>query len=266
MKKEILKTLTIGLIIYFSFFITNAFAFREFDDYSYQYQQYEEKYQQFISAKNKYLKYQALTSKDEAITALKDLILQRSQTLKNYLLVLKYKIDNTSGVIENQEGKGLLSQLDKQIVWLDEQSDELDELEQPTLEELFVLSDRIEDKEGDLKNLSYRVISEVILGKIRNLQAESVSVTESLKDKISKSQGADNAEQLNLWLKEVRVQNYLSQKEIEAAEINLWKLQSEKETKQMVKHFSNLKIDVDDAKIYLQRAVDYQKEILGALQ
>ena len=33
----------------------------------------------------------------------------------------------------------------------------------------------------------------------------------------------------------------------------------------MVQHFSNLQIDVDDARLYLKQAVSFQQEIYGEL-
>jgi len=103
------------------------------------------------------------------------------------------------------------------------------------------------------------------LGKIRTLQAESVSLTTLLKEEVSQNQSATHAAQLNLWLKEVGVKNYLAQKEIEAAEINLWQLRVESKPQGMAKKFSNIQIDVDDARVQLKQAVKFQKEIYEEL-
>jgi len=263
MNKKILLYCCIAILLYC--FSRPVFAQRQLDDYLFQYEKYRDIYEEFTLARDKYLKYQALSVKDEAVKALKKLLLQRNQVLRTHFLALEYKLRNTAGVIENQSGNGLISQLDKKVIWLEEQSEEIENLETSSLEDLFILSDRIEDKEAELKNLAYQSLGEILLGRIRALQAESVSITTLLKEEISQQQSATQAAQLNLWLREVGVKNYLSQQEIEAAEINLWKLREERRIKGMVQHFSNLQIDVDDARLYLKQAVSFQQEIYGEL-
>jgi hypothetical protein len=240
-------------------------AQRPTEDYFFQYEKYQGIYKQFTLARDKYLKYKALTAKDSAIEAAKSFILQRNQVLRTHFLALEDKLRNTSGIIDTQKEDGLIGQLDKKILWLEEQNEEVEKTSTPSLEDLFVLSDRIEDKEEEFKNLAYQSLAEVLLGKMRSLQGESVSITTLLKEQVSQNQSATHAAQLNLWLKEVSVKNYLSQKEIEAAEINLWKLRADKKTSGMIKKFTNIQIDIDDARIYLKQAVKFQKEIYSEL-
>jgi hypothetical protein len=263
MKELKLLPILIFLLIIISFFATSAAAQREISDYDYQYEKYGEAYDQFELSRDKFLKYQVLSSREEARADTRALILQRNQVLRTWFLALKSKVRNTPGVIEADNG--LLGLLDQKIVWLEEQSDETSNLETPSFEDLFILSDRIEDKEVELMKLGYQSLAEVILGKIRTLKSESVALTTLLNEEISKTENATKSAQLTLWIKEVEVKNYLAGKEIEAAEINLWNLRSAGGLDDMKKHFTNLKIDVDDTKLYLEQALSYQKEILGEI-
>lgn len=260
-----LKLLIILFTLYSLLFTRLALASREMEDYLFQYEKYQEVYDQFKVSRDKFLKYEILSVREQAVESVKKLLLQRNQTLRTYFLVLKYKLRNTPGVVGNQIDNNLIGQLDKKIIWLEEESEEVNNFFNPSLSDLFVLSDRIEDKEKEFTQIAYQSLGEVILGKIRSLQQESIAVTTLLKDKVEEGESATKAAQLNLWLKEVDVKNYLARKEIEAAEINLWNLRSTRGLVQMKIHFNNLKIDTEDAKIQLQQASSFQNEIYSAL-
>jgi len=158
------------------------------DDYLFQYDKYREVYDEFTVSRDKFLKYKILSVREQAIEAVKKLLLQRNQTLRTYFLVLKYKLRNTPGVVGNQIDNNLIGQLDKKIIWLEEQSEEVENFPNPSLNDLFILSDRIEDKEKELMKISYQSLAEVILGKIRSLHQESVAVTTLLKDEVVESE------------------------------------------------------------------------------
>jgi len=259
------KLLILLFTIYCLLFTKVVFAFREMDDYLFQSEKYREDYDQFTVSRDKFLTYKILSARKQAIDATKRLLLQRNQVLRTYFLALKQRLRTAAGVIEADTKESLISQLDKKIIWIEEEDEEIENLSTPSLDDLFILSDRIEDKNEELKGLSYQSLSEIVLGKIRSLQQESVAATALLKEQVFKDKTATQAAQLNLWLKEVSVKNYLAQKEIEAAEVNLWKLKGANKEKDMVKHFNNLCIDADDAKIYLGQALSFQKEILTQL-
>ena len=260
-KKKLILLFTVYCLLFTKF----AFAFREMEDYLFQYEKYREIYDQFTVSRDKFLKYEILSVREQAIEALKKLLLQRNQTLRTYFLVLKYKLRNTPGVVGNQIDDNLIGQLDKKIIWFEEESEEVENFSNPSLNDLFILSDRIEAKEKEFVQIAYQSLGEVILGKIRSLQQESVAITTLLKDEVSESESATQSAQLNLWLKEVDVKNYLARKEIEAAEINLWNLRGTRGLVQMKIHFNNLKIDTEDARIQLKQAYSFQDEIYSAL-
>jgi len=259
MNKKFLIFLFIFLFI--GLFTHRALAGRELEDYLYQYEKYSEVYKNFSTSRDKFLKYKVLNIRQEATQVLSQFLLQRNQVLRTYFLLLKYRLRTDPGVITLQAKDELVSQLDKRIIWLEEQDEEIKKLVTPDFEDLFVISDRIEDKNEELLQLGYKSLSEMILAKIRSLQQESVAAASLLQDEISSKKTATQAAQLDLWLKEINVKNYLAQKEIEAAEINLWNLNSTSDESSMVTYFTNLKIDAEDAKIFLMQANSYQKEI-----
>lgn len=263
-KKKLFHCFIVSLFFCFLSFKL-VFAFRERDDYLFQYDKYRGVYDEFTVSRDKFLKYKILSAREQVIEATEELLLQRNQTLRTYFLVLKYKVRNTPGVVGNQIDNNLIGQLDKKIIWLEEQSEEVENFSHPSIDDLFIFSDRIEDKEKEFMQIAYQSLAEVILGKIRSLHQESVSVTTLLKDDAAEGKSATQSAQLSLWLKEVNVKNYLARKEIEAAEINLWNLKGTKTPSQMKTHFNNLKIDAEDAKIQLEQASSFHKEIYFTL-
>ncbi len=266
MKKKLLIILiTVYCLLASGLFPRLAFADRELDDYLYQYEKYQEIYDQFKISRDKFLKYEALSVSEATRADTETFILKRNLVLRTYFLLLKNRLRNTPGVMNPQAKEDLLSLLDKKIVWLEEESEEVENLENPSFEDLFILSGRIEDKDEEMKNLGYQALAEMILGKIRSLQQESTGLTALLKDEVFENKSATQAAQLDLWLREVSVKNYLAQKEIEAAEINLWNLRSAKKETSMINFFNNLKTDADDAKIQLNQALSFLKEILAQL-
>lgn len=260
-----------GLIIFLIFLLIGLLADvvsagNELEDYLYQYEKYSEVYKNFKVSRDKFLKYQVLTVRDETIGATGDFLLQRNLVLKTYFLLLKFRLRTDPGIIALQTKDDLISQLDKRIGWLEEQDEEIKKYAVPDFQDLFIISDRIESKNQELKKLGYNSLAELVLAKVRNLQQESVAVTALLKDEVNSRKTATQAAQLDLWLKEIEVKNYLAQKEIEAAEINLYNLKSVSDESSILKYFTNLKIDVDDVKIFLSQANSYQEEIYTAIK
>ena len=154
-----MRKITALIIAFLVLFISQAsfvWAQKEIEDYFFQYEKYRNVYNDFVTAKEAYLKYQTLTSKDEAIETTQKLIDQRYQALRTYFLALKSKLRTAPGVVGADYREQLISQLDKEINWLENQKGEVNGLSKPSLDDLFVISDRFEDKSEEIKSLSYQ--------------------------------------------------------------------------------------------------------------
>lgn len=238
---------------------------QELEDYFFQLDQYRQDYQEFSLARDKFLKYKILSVRQAAIEATRKLLKQRNQTVRTYFLSLRYTLNTGLQEVEASASEDLNSQLNEKVSWFEEKNKEIDGLENSGLEELFVVSDEIEAEHPDFEQLSYQVLGEVILSRVSGLEKESEEMTSLLKNEIKEKRTATNSGQLDLWIREVEVKNYLATKEIEAGRINLWNITSSKGINQMEKNFVNLKTDANDAKLYLKQAVAFQKEILMEL-
>jgi hypothetical protein len=253
------------LILASGFTLKAVFASQETDDYSYQYEQYQQVYKEFTVARDSYLKYQTLQSKDTAITATKNLILKRNDAIRAYFLALKWKLRSTPGVVSTERQAQLISQLDQQVIWLENESKQVQALANPTLDDLFILSDRVENKKDDLNLLSYQSLFTVLLGKANSLQTESVGLTSLLADKVSRVD-ATAAGQLKEWVKAVENTNYASQKEIETAEAKYEALTKERREDRFIQLYRELQTTLDKFKNLLTQALGFQEEINNSFE
>jgi len=253
------------LIVCYFFFARFVVASREIDDFHYQYEKYTEVYQDFAAAKDQYLKYKTLTAKEKAETATKKLINQRNQVLRTYFLALKWKLRTAPHVVGADKRAALMAKLDKEVNWLDSQNDQLQSLNKPDLESLFIISDRIEAKEDSFKLLAYQSLSAVLLGKVRDLYSQSVVITSLLAGQVENNKATKSAE-LKDWLKEIENKNYLAQKAIEDADNNLVKMEKKTRGNQAIPLYQKIKANLVQAKDYLVKAFSFQKEVYSALK
>jgi len=261
---KLLLILTL-LITHYSLLITHSFAQTEIQDYLYNYEKYREIYTKFKTTRDKYLQYHSLSSKKEAEEATLPFLTQRVETLRTYFLALKYKLKTTPGVVGTKYKAELSSTLDKEAIWLNSHKKEIEALSSPTLDSLFEISDRLEDRDLELKTLSYTALAAILLGKERDLQAQSVAITDLLNDRIGKVKEATQAAVLKQWLEEVKDRNYLSQEKINTAEEELSTLEKERYIRLLLKDFSSIQENLESSKYFLDKALSYQKEIFKKL-
>lgn len=266
MKKIKLLLILILFIIHYSSFITPVFAQREVEDYLYQSEKYRQIYTEFVSARDKFLKYTSLSSKKEAEKLTWQMLAQRAETLRTYMLALRYKLRSTLGVVAIKDKAGLSSSLDRESIWLAAHKKEIEQIDNPTLDELFEISDRLEDKNSDLMTLSYETLAAVLLGKERDLQSQSVSIANLLNDRIDQVALATQTAVLRQWLEEVKNKNYFSQKKIETSEEELSNLKKTNSARQLLKSFNLIQKNLEDSKYFLNQALSYQKEIFEKLK
>ena len=240
-------------------------AIKEIEDYLFQLEKYREEYQDFSQARDKYLKYKTLKSKNQAVEKTNNLLVRRGRTLRAYFLALIWKLRSTPGIGGEDYRQRLVSLLDKEVNWLANQNEQLKNLPHPALEDLFVISDRFEDKETFFQQLSYRALVIILTGKVRHLHSESVAITNLLADQISQVPEATKAGELRNWLRELENKNYLAQKEIEIAESQQEELTKKKEP-QLSKIYFQIKLNLERSKEYLNQAALFEKEILDLLK
>lgn len=256
------KIIIPSLFLFFLIFLIPQliFAQQQEQDYLNNLEQYRNQYNEFTTFKNKYLQYKSLSSKDEAITSTKNLLIQRNLTLKSYFIALTGRLRSTSAIVGSEYQKLILGQLDQEINWLDGQINQLQSMTAPSLDDLFIVSDRLEIKKDAYAGLAYQSLSLSLIGKVKDLQQESVSLTNLIKQEIAKLDKSKQSKYKE-WLQELENKNYLSQKAIESAETNLQILQKKKRDTELKKAYDDIKTNLAKVKEYLEQAYLFQKEL-----
>ncbi len=241
--------------------IKPVFAQRQMDDYLYQYEKYRNIHQEYLQAREKYLKYQTLTSRDELIQAGQDFLYARSIVIRTYLQALEFDLKKAPNVVAEQKTELVLS-LDEEIDWLLQNEDQIKELDNPTLDDLLEISLRIERREVTFNKLAYLTLSNIVLGKMRLLQTEALAINSLLNDEIIKSENGDLAT-LNQWLETAKNITFQSQKQIETAESYLSLMNSKAKKKEgILETYGKIKAELEQARSVLLGGIDYQREIL----
>lgn len=79
-----------------------ASSSQAYKDYLYQFDVYRQKYADFKVAKNEYLKFKTLTSQTTALEKTREMMAQRAQLLRAYLLLLNEKLNENAGVADTE--------------------------------------------------------------------------------------------------------------------------------------------------------------------
>ncbi len=259
MKKHLLLLFFLISGFYF-LFSGNCYAQRQLEDYSYQYEKYRVVRDQYVQARNSYQKYKTLTSQTELIKSGKDFLASRNLVLKTYFLAISFLLKQTPNIIPENKNTLILS-LDRENTWFADYGESVDELTTPNFDDLLEISQRFEQREYDFKKLAYQTLANIIIAKLRNLQAESGAINFLLEDKIRENASQLNQTTLNQWMESVRNMNYSSQQNIRNAEDYLLKLNSQ-DGKNSNDIYQKIQEELEKARLELLETIKYQKEIL----
>jgi len=267
-----MKLPKIFLLFYFFIILTLCFSIvspvfsqNELKDYQYQSEKYSQAYDDYIKARDAYLTYETLTSRDELITAARDFLYTRAIVMRTYFQILKVELKKAPDVEATQKEYLILS-LDSWINWLMDSEEEIKNLQNPTLVDLLEISKRFEKNQNTFSKFAYQTLSNIILGKMRLLQSEATSINFLLADKISENGGTKDVVTLNQWMQTVKNMTYQSQKNIEQAEAYLAQLNSSSKTEQNFELYKQIQQELEKMQYKLLNAIDYQKEILREVE
>jgi len=269
--KEVMQTLVkfTGIVFLTSYFLllTSGVvsAQNELSDYQFQYEQYRNLYPQFTRARDAFLQHGTLASQEEAISLTKQLMVQRSQTMRAHLLLLRRRLRDAPDIVSGTRSE-LSTLLDQEVEWLDTHIKDIEAVSTPTLGGLFELSDRFERREELWRALSYETTSRILIGKTRQVQNEAVTINGLLEEHILRQDPAQQALFKN-WLDETKNGAYQSQQYLVQAESMLVKvIRARGNSGSTVSAFTDLQTSLDSSRQLLLRVVGFQKEILDRFE
>lgn len=236
-------------------------AQNEESDYNYQYEQYTIAYQDFIRTRDEYKQYQTLASKDKLVSSLQFLLIRRVDTQRSYFLLLRQRMRTSLGLVV-AEKNSQITYLTEEILFLENHKKRVTELKQPELQDLLDLSEELEDRSDDYYIRSYQVVGQLLLGKARDMLADTVSIN-SLLDQEMASYDNQKRDIYNAWLNESKSQALQCQTKNDTAVILLSELAKSKN--KALENFNSVKILLQDEKIALDKAFSYQQELIGKI-
>ncbi|MGI5828193.1 MAG: hypothetical protein ACOX6V_04215 [Patescibacteria group bacterium] len=237
------------------------YAQQQVSDFQFQYEQYRQEVTQFEVARNDYLKHETLASKNEAAAKTQKFILQRAATFRTYFAALRQAVAENNGISESDKSS-TDSKLNEQINWLKDYEDNINNLSNPSLEQLFNYSDIFEARESDYRLLGFETLAHVLIGKIVSLNQEYSLLLNDLEPYVQKSP----AGYLTNWLKEARKSLSESEQHIEAAKEVLKDIHKGTVTQQRAERiFASVQTEVNASQEVLQKGMGYQKEIVRKL-
>jgi len=260
-----IKVLAIVLMLLtlFTFGVKTLRAQNELSDYSFQYEQYTKDYKDFLQIKDEYLQYETLESQEKMIQSLKVLLIQRAEAERSYFLLLRNRLRNSPGLILSEKNK-LINYLTEEVIFLGEHKKEIAGLDQAKLQDLLDLSEEFESKEIEYKNKSYQTLFYLLLGKTKDLQSDAVSINALFNEEIN-NQVLDRQDFLRSWLEEADSQVLLSQKKTDETELSAKQFEESLKVEELINAFNKIKSTMQDSKLALDKALSYQKELLGKL-
>ncbi len=258
MNKKI-KYLIISLLLFSSLFLLNKsiLADRQLDDYLFQYEKYRNLHDEFVSARNKYLQYKTLATRDQALTVNKEIAWQRDEVLRTYLVLLRKRV-NESLISPVSLKEDMQKELEKQISWFSEHQKKIKYTEESDYEEIFKLVKETEDDEAKIYKTIYKSLLLIKMGRIQEAQQESVFLRE---DMTNYTQQTGNYADFQFWLDTVQQKNRNSENLNNQARELMFEFE-EKETMQSIKSlYLEIKDILQKSLGELERSYSFHSEI-----
>ena len=253
------------LILYFSgLAFAQEFNFdRAYSDYLYNYNLYRESHNSYITARETFLKYQTLTSKNEALGKTREMLNNQDEVVKTYLTALKLKLTGISG-LSNDEQNILSLNLDNEIAWFGQHQEELNKT--GSLEDLVKVAGNSQAQYEKTEVLIYQTLGAILAGKETALREEISQKIKSLKEKIGeiRLKGDKNTSLAEGWLLEAENRLIKSQEKQFAAQQTLGKIKESSLNK--IRNYNEAQSSLEESHQFLKEANSYLKEIIRELK
>lgn len=238
-------------------------ADKAFQDYLYNYNLYRESHSEYIIAKESYLKYQTLTSKNTALEKTRLMLKNQDEVIKTYLTALRLKLAEVSG-ITNYGQNVLYLRVDEEIPWFKKHQESLNSA--GTLEDLVSLS---EDGKGQYQKteiLAYQTLGTILTSKQGVLYEEISQRIKELKEKIGeiRAKGDKNTSLAERWLLEAENRLTRSQEKQFSAQQLLTQMKTNNFNKN--KSYNEAQFTIEESHQYLKEANSYLKEVIRELK
>lgn len=238
---------------------------RAYQDYLYQFDLYRQKYSDFTVAKNEYEKFGSLTSQTTALTKTSDMLAQRDQLLRAYLLLLNEKLNEDRGLGETQKAT-YRTLINNEIGFLDQHSSLVQSI--GSLEDAYNVSRELESHYAILQGSIRQTIVGVSLGQLAILARQFDQELADAKAILTTSRGAFTPHKqatIDRWLLQITNVRSLYQQKIDASTAKTAQLKGNS-IDSLDDLFRELKRDLRQAKQYLIEGNGFVGELIEAIR
>jgi len=217
MKKLLILFTTILFFFTFSSVYAQEFNFRKaYEDYLFNFNKYRESHDEYVTAKEAYLSYKTLTSKNTAKEKTAKMLLNEDEVIRTYLTTIRLKLSETTG-ISNYEQNIIYLKLDEDIALYLNHQDSINTA--GSLEDLVKLAQENKENYKKTETLSYQALGSVFASKEINFRNKINKQITLLKEKLGeiRQKGDKQTIKAERWLIEAEDRLLKSQeKEFEA--------------------------------------------------
>jgi len=229
-----------------------------FSDYQFQLNLYRQAHDDYQLARDRYLQFKTLTTKQETLESFRQLLKARNTTVKTYLLALKTRLQNTPGVTPLQQVR-YTNYLNQQVAFIDSIQSQADSF--ATLPDGFKISQQFDSRYLDIEVLSYEILHTILMGRQLHLKDQvqlQINTTKTLLSRMASLGGDTTKEQR--WALEadnrlLRHQQKLSQSLEQLALLK-------KNRSNRPDQFTAISLTLQEANQYLKETVSFLKETL----
>jgi len=149
-------------------------------------------HQEYIAARQTYLNYQTLQTKENLIKKLREFLIARNEFLRAYLLVLL------------SEGKPFLPESDfveirSWIAWLDQETRQIGSI--GSLEKLLVFADHLKEKYPEIEKEIFVFLTKLTIGQQNDIIKKIEQLMVEIRSNLNES--SQNSESIFHWLEEI---------------------------------------------------------------
>lgn len=221
----------------FIFFVTHSvYAQSEYDEtfaeYKLSLEEYSRLHDDYILARSQYLRFDTLTSRNNAKEATRAMLASRDQVLINYFRSIDARTREIDGIDQSTKDR-LSSQLSEQVTWFTDHRDRLPGA--GSIEDLVDDSAEARKQYNTLGSVIYEPLSEIPLGRVQRFQDRLNENFLALKEKVNTIRAEERAEYqfstrkletIDRWIFETEDRLERSNEKLIAAQEQLDKLQN----------------------------------------
>lgn len=244
----------VGLLFLLSTAIAHADFNADYQTYLTTYDAYRTAHSQYLTTRNQYLQYQTLTSKNDALTGVKNFLTSRDEVLLGHFSLLKTRY---TGLIYSQL-------VDSEMSFLRSHQQEIDSI--GSLDDAVDHSQKVEERSLNFKILSRKIVGSVLIDSLENLKNEQAYHEESATVHIQnlKNAGKDTTT-LERWLIDAKGKRNLAQLKLDRAR-SLTDTLTARSDENLASVYSQIQFALFEAHQYLKEARGFMSELVDSIK